>query len=90
MTDDPRVTTAELAELWRTVRIIVRELHGVESSADPESRSGGLVEDVRFIRDQLENGGVRRKWGRFDSVVAAALIAASSAVVVAVIRSILG
>ena len=88
--EDPRVIKAELDELWRTVRIIVRELHGIESSADPETRSGGLVEDVRFIRDQIENGGVRRKWGRFDSAVAAALIAASGAVVVAVIRSILG
>lgn len=56
---DDRELRAELDELWRTVRRIVRELHGVESSADPDQREGGLIEDVSFIRDQIENGGVK-------------------------------
>ena len=72
------------------MRSIVRELHGIESSADPDHREGGLIADVAFIRDRIENGGVKRRWGRGDVVVAAALITASSAVVVAVVRGIFG
>ncbi len=87
---DNRELRAELDELWKTMRVIVRELHGIESSADAEMRTGGLVKDVAFIRDQLENGGVKRRYGRTDAVVAGSLIAASSAVVVAVVRAILG
>ncbi len=68
----------------------MRELHGTESSADPEKREGGLIPDVKVIRDLLENGGVKRRYGRNDVVVAASLVAASSAVVVAVVRGILG
>ena len=87
---DDRELRAEFDELWKALRVIVRELHGTESSADPDDRSGGLIRDVAFIRDRIENGGVKRKYGRTDVVVAASLIAASSTVIVAVIRGILG
>ncbi len=87
---DEREHQADHDELWQALRRIVRELHGVEASADPEKRSGGLIEDVKAIRDQVENGGIKRRYGRTDAVVAASLIGASSAVIVAVVRSILG
>lgn len=67
----------------------MRELHGGESSADPESRSGGLIDDVHWIRDLLENGGVKRKWDKVSVTVASSVVAASGMVILGVVLGIL-
>ncbi len=86
---DERELRAELDEMWRSMRRILRELHGVESSADPEKRSGGLIKNVEIIRDLLENGGAKRKWDKVSVTVASSVVAASGAVILGVVLGIM-
>ncbi len=86
---DDRELRAELDEMWRTMRRILRELHGVESSADPDKRTGGLIENVKVIRDLLENGGVKRSWDKVSVTVASSVIAASGAIILGVVLGIM-
>ncbi len=84
-----KISRAELDEMWRSMRRILRELHGVESSADPEKRSGGLIKNVEIIRDLLENGGAKRKWDKVSVTVASSVVAASGAVILGVVLGIM-
>lgn len=85
---DQPPTRKEFDELRATVKNIVRELHGVESSADPSVREGGIVEDIRFIRKRIENG-VKRSWDKTSVAVAGFVITASSTVIVGVTVALL-
>ena len=87
--DQQHVTQKDFRQLQERVESIVRELHGVESSADDGQRDGGLIPKTDKILDLLENGGIKRKYGKTDAIVAASVIAASGTVIVAVVRSIL-
>jgi hypothetical protein len=86
MTDEQSLE-ARVAFLYAQVQLIVNELYGPlgPTAADPSHRSGGLVEKIDLIHDELKNGGIKRRWGIGERSVAVAIIMASASIVVAVI-----